>query len=83
MLIDELNKANIEALKAKDKDARASLSVVINKYKLMKIELGAKGVDITDADLISIINKTLKELVDEQNEFKSVGNNERVEGFDR
>ena len=80
MLIDELNKANIEALKAKDKDARASLSVVINKYKLMKIELGAKGVDITDADLISIINKTLKELVDEQNEFKSVGNNERVEG---
>ena len=34
MLIDELNKANIEALKAKDKDARASLSVVINKYKL-------------------------------------------------
>ena len=83
MLIDELNKANIEALKAKDKDARASLSVVINKYKLMKIELGAKGVDITDADLISIINKTLKELVDEQNEFKSVGNNERVEGLER
>lgn len=83
MLIDELNKANIEALKAKDKDARASLSVVINKYKLMKIELGVKGVDITDADLISIINKTLKELVDEQNEFKSVGNNERVEGLER
>ena len=68
MLIDELNKANIEALKAKDKDARASLSVVINKYKLMKIELGAKEVDITDADLITIINKKLKELDDEKNE---------------
>ena len=27
--------------------------------------------------------KTLKELVDEQNEFKSVGNNERVEGLER
>ena len=43
MLINELKKASMEALKAKDKESRAALSVVINKYNLMGIELKAQG----------------------------------------
>ena len=38
MLIDELSKANIEALKARDQVARAIYSVLLSKYKALDIE---------------------------------------------
>ena len=66
MLIDELSKANIEALKAKDQTSRAVLSVVINRYKNEAIELKAKGEEISDKDMIRIISKVLKELDEEK-----------------
>ena len=66
MLINELEKANIEALKNKDKTARAVLSVVINKYRVNAIELKAQGKEATDTDLIRVINKVVKELDEEK-----------------
>ena len=62
MLIDELSKANMEALKAHDQVARAVYSVIISKYKATAIELKAQGKDATDADLVKIITKSIKEL---------------------
>ena len=82
MLIDELWKANMEALKSKDKDAREILSIVISKYKAQGIELRAKGKEIQDADLVSIISKTLKELDDSQSEYRSVNNVEKVNALE-
>ena len=82
MLIDELKKANMEALKSKNKNVRAILSVVINKYKLAKIELSTKGKEIADADLLGIIQKTIKELEDERAGYLSVNNTQRVEEID-
>lgn len=81
MLIDELKKASMVALKEKNKEARAALSVVINKYNLMGIELKAQEKEITDADLISIITKTLKELDDELESFKRANREDRVSGI--
>ncbi len=81
MLIDELKKASMEALKNKDKDARAALSVVINKYNLASIEMKAKGKQIADSDLIAIISKTLKELADEKEGYAKVKRLDRVEGI--
>ena len=81
MLIDTLKKASMEALKTKDKEARAALSVVINKYNLAAIELKAQGKEITDADLVSIIAKTLKELADEKEGFVKVNRPDRVEAI--
>jgi len=81
MLIDELKKASMVALKEKNKEARAALSVVINKYNLMGIELKAQEKEITDADLISIITKTLKELDDELESFKKANREDRVSGI--
>lgn len=81
MLIDELKKASMEALKNKDKDSRAALSVVINKYNLAAIELKAQGKEIADADLVSIIAKTLKELADEKEGYAKVNRLDRVEGI--
>lgn len=81
MLIDALKKASMEALKTKNKEARAALSVVINKYNLAAIELKAQGKEITDADLVSIIAKTLKELADEKEGFVKVNRPDRVEAI--
>ena len=72
----------IQALKSKNKNVRAILSVVINKYNLAKIELSTKGKEIADADLLGIIQKTIKELEDERAGYLSVNNTQRVEEID-
>lgn len=66
MLINELEQANIAALKARDQVTRAVLSVVINRYRMNAIELKANGKEATDADLIKIISKVIKELDEEK-----------------
>lgn len=78
MLIETLKAANMEALKNRDKEKRAVLSVLINKYNLLSIELQAKGKQITDADLLILIQKSLKELEDEKAGYESVHNEEKV-----
>lgn len=78
MLINEIKKANIEAMKAKDKDARAVYSVVISRYQLQEVEAKASGKTIGDTELLSIIQKVLKELNDEKEGYTKVGNVEKV-----
>lgn len=82
MLINELEKANIEALKNKDKTARAVLSVVINKYRVNAIELKAQGKEATDADLVKVINKVVKELDEEKAGYEKLGRIEDVKGIE-
>ena len=55
----------MQALKDKDKATRAALSTVINKYMLLNVENKAKGKETTDADVISILQKSVKELEEE------------------
>ena len=83
MLIDEIKKANIEALKAKDPIARGVLSVVINKYKLQEVELKANGKEIGDKELLAVIQKTLKELADEKEGYLKVNNQEKVDSISK
>lgn len=78
MIIDELQKANIEALKNKDKVSRAVLSVVINKYKMEAIELKSSGNEISDKDMVRIISKVLKELEEEKSGYEKVNRVEDV-----
>lgn len=73
MLIDELQAANIEALKSRDKVARAVLSVVISRYKANAIEMKAQGKEATDADMVKVINKVVKELDEEKEGNIKVG----------
>lgn len=82
MLIDEIKKANMEALKLKNKDARAALSVVINKFNIASIEQKAQGKELGDNDLIAIISKVLKELKEEKEGYQRVNNIERVNGIE-
>ena len=78
MLINDLQKANIEAMKAKDQDARSILSVVLTKYKLQEVEARSQGKEIGDNECLSIIQKVIKELGDEKEGYLKVNNAERV-----
>ena len=78
MLIEELQKANIEALKGRDQVARAIYSVIISKYKATDIELKAQGKKATDADLVKIITKSIKELDEEKEGYQKAGRLEEV-----
>ena len=81
MLIDELSKANIEALKARDQVARAIYSVILSKYKALDIELRASGKEATDADLVKLITKTIKELDEEKESYEKAGRSEEVKNI--
>ena len=81
MLIDEIKKANIQAMKDRDSDARAILSIVINKYTIANIEAKAAGKELTDADMLAIIQKTLKELQDEGDGYWKTGNAEKYDAI--
>ena len=76
MLIDEIKKANVEAMKAHDTQTRTALSIVVNKYMLVNIENKAKGKETTDAEVVGILQKTVKELVEEAENYKKVNNQE-------
>ncbi len=81
MLIDEIKAANIQAMKERDATARAVLSIVLTKYKLQEVELRSQGKEIGDKELLSIIQKVLKELADEKEGYLKVNNQERADGI--
>lgn len=81
MLIDEISKANIEALKARDQVARAIYSVILAKYKALDIELRANGKEASDADLVKLITKTIKELDEEKESYEKAGRAEEVKNI--
>lgn len=74
MILDEIKKANVEAIKSKDTNARSILSVVINKAMQETIKKRATGGQLVDADLVAIIQKTIKELNEEKVNYEKVGN---------
>ncbi len=78
MIFDDLKKANMEALKAKDNNARGIYSVLINKCMLKSVELKAQGKTLSDADTLQIINKTIKELDEEAAAYRAGGREENV-----
>ena len=79
MLLQDIKKANIDALKSKNSNARAIYSVLINKCMLLEINKREKGDELNDADVVSLIQKTLKELEDEISNFEKVNNISKVE----
>lgn len=79
MLINEIKKANMLALKNKETAKRAAYSVLINKYMLLEVSNRESGKEVTDADVVSLIQKTLKELAEEKEMYVKGGNAERAE----
>jgi len=82
MIIDEIKKANIEAMKNKDANLRSIYSVVMNKYKQLEINSRTTNAQVTDADVVKVIAKTIKELDEEVANYKKVGNMEEVNNIE-
>lgn len=82
MIYQQLKDANVQALKNRDTNARAILSVLLNKIKLAEIEKRAQNLELTDADVIQILQKSLKELAEEKEAFAKAGREENVKALD-
>ncbi len=78
MIIDDIKANNIQAIKDKNQTARNIYGVVINKYMLLNVEKRAKNEEVTDVDMVQILQKTIKELSDEMEGYNKVGNAEAV-----
>lgn len=76
MIIDEIKKANVQAMKDKDANLRSIYSVVINKYMLATVEARTTGKEVDDAQMVKIIQKTIKELEEEKANYERVGHTE-------
>lgn len=80
MILDELKKANIEAMKNRDQVSRSILSVVLNKVKLEEIKKREVGGELVDADISNILQKTIKELTEEKENYLKANHVEMAEG---
>lgn len=77
MIYDEIKKANVEAMKAKDTIARNIYGVVMNKLMLESIKKRESGETLSDADVVNILQKSIKELAEEADNYAKVQNVEQ------
>ena len=78
MIIEEIKKANTQAMKERNQNLRNIYSVIINKYMQAQIEARLLKGEVGDEDMIRIIRKTIKELdeqIEEKKFLKSISRN--------
>lgn len=83
MLIDEIKKDNVQAMKDKNALARAIYGVVMNKVLLASIEAKKDGKEISDTDVVQILQKTIKELTEEKENYVKAGNMTEAENIEK
>jgi len=83
MIEEQIKKANIEAMKNKDTVARGFYSVLLNKILLEKIAKGDRNAPLADPDIAKILQKSIKELEDERENYLKVNNAVEVENLNR
>ena len=69
----ELKKEKMLALKNHDSDKMNVLGIVISSLQKLEIEKKAAGKEITEVEMVSILNKTIKELTDEKAMYEATG----------
>lgn len=82
MLIDDIKKAKMQAMKNHDEDAKTSISMLVSSYLLLDVENRAKGKTTTDQDVISLIQKSIKSLQEEQKMYLENNRQENVKSLD-
>ena len=78
MLLDEIKKANVQAMRDKNMTARNIYGVLMNKIMLEGIKRRDGGEPLADADIINIIRKTIKELEEERENYVKAGKTEQA-----
>lgn len=79
MLFEDLQKENIATLKNHDKVAHEVISLVFGKCKNEAIDKGYADRKLPDAEVLRIIQKTIKELEEERLAFEKAARAEKVE----
>ena len=83
MLLENIKKASMDALKNRDRVARAIYEVILNKCQIALVEKRAKGEELTDVDIVQILQKATKELAEEKENYLKVCNSEEVSNIER
>ena len=83
MLIDEIKKDNVQAMKDKNALARAIYGVVMNKVLLANIEAKKDGKELSDAEVVQILQKTIKELTEEKENYIKAGNMAEADNIEK
>ena len=83
MIIDEIKKDNVQAMKDKNALARAIYGVVMNKVLLAQIEFKKDGKELADSDVVQILQKTIKELTEERENYLKAGNQAEADNIEQ
>ena len=83
MIIDEIKKDNVQAMKDKNTFARAIYGVVMNKVLLASIEAKKDGKELSDVEVVQILQKTIKELTEEKENYVKAGNMAEAENIEK
>ena len=83
MIIDDIKKDNVQAMKDKNALARAIYGVVMNKVLLANIEAKKDGKELADTDVVQILQKTIKELTEERENYLKAGNTAEAENIEK
>ena len=82
MIYDEIKKDNVLAMKEHNTLARAIYGVVMNKMLLTSIELKKDGKELTDVDSVQILQKTIKELDEEKENYLKAHNTTEADNIE-
>ena len=81
MLLEDLKKEKVVYMKEKNKKAVNAMNALINKAMLLTIEKRKDGGELTDADVDVLLQKTEKELIEEQVAYKNAGREDTVQSL--
>ncbi len=79
MLIDQIRKANLEAMKERNQNKKNIMSLVISRYTALKTDGSNK--EINDADVVSLIMKIKKELEEERDGYLKANREEQAKNI--
>lgn len=80
MLIDDIKKAKLEAMKNHDEAAKSIYSILISRYSERATSANAK--EITDADVVNMIKKLDKELDEERAAYLAASREEQAKNIE-
>ena len=78
MTLEQFKKEKIEAMKQKDKEKVSALNVIITKTMALTIEKRASGLEVTEQDIDTRLQKAENELTEEREGFIKAGREENV-----
>jgi uncharacterized protein YqeY len=82
MIIDDIKKAKVDAMKRRDEAAKGILSLLSDRFLNQSIEAKVQGKTLGDVEMIAILMKVGKELEDEKAVYASNGALDRVANID-